>query len=63
MSGSWLSRLVARRPQTRPARAKELQDGGAILLDGAVNMTGGMRAWQRAGLPAVASGGRPGRVA
>lgn len=27
------------------------------------NMTGGMRAWQRAGLPVVASGKRPGRVA
>ena len=28
----------------------------------AVNLTGGMRAWARAGLPVVASGGRPGRV-
>ena len=27
-----------------------------------VNLTGGMHAWARAGLPVVASGGRPGRV-
>lgn len=27
-----------------------------------VNLTGGMHAWVRAGLPVVASGGRPGRV-
>ena len=26
------------------------------------SLTGGMRAWVRAGLPVVASGGRPGRV-
>jgi len=28
-----------------------------------VNLTGGMHAWARAGLPVVAAGGRPGRVA
>ena len=28
-----------------------------------VNLTGGMHAWARAGLPVVASGGAPGRVA
>ena len=28
-----------------------------------VNLTGGMHAWARAGLPVVASGGTPGRVA
>jgi rhodanese-related sulfurtransferase len=28
----------------------------------AVNLSGGMHAWARAGLPVVASGGRPGRV-
>lgn len=28
-----------------------------------VNLAGGMHAWARAGLPVVASGGRPGRVA
>ncbi len=27
-----------------------------------MNLAGGMRAWARAGLPVVASGGRPGRV-
>ena len=27
-----------------------------------VNLAGGMHAWARAGLPVVASGGRPGRV-
>ena len=28
-----------------------------------VNLSGGMRAWARAGLPVVADGGGPGRVA
>lgn len=28
-----------------------------------MNLAGGMRAWARAGLPVVASGGRPGQVA
>jgi rhodanese-related sulfurtransferase len=28
----------------------------------AVNVSGGMRAWQAAGLPVVANGGKPGRV-
>ena len=28
-----------------------------------LNLAGGMRAWARAGLPVVASGGTPGRVA
>ena len=27
-----------------------------------INLSGGMRAWARAGLPVVAAGGRPGRV-
>ncbi len=27
-----------------------------------INLRGGMHAWARAGLPVVASGGRPGRV-
>lgn len=29
----------------------------------AVNVSGGMRAWQAAGLPVVANGGKPGQVA
>jgi rhodanese-related sulfurtransferase len=29
----------------------------------AVNLSGGMHAWARAGLPVIAAGGRPGRVA
>ena len=29
----------------------------------AINLTGGMQAWQAAGLPVVAKGGKPGRVA
>jgi rhodanese-related sulfurtransferase len=119
MSG-WLRRLFPARPQASPQQARQLLDGGAILLDvredpewraghapgarhiplgrlparagelvpqrtvitvcrsghrsaGAatilarqgrdvVNLSGGMRAWARAGLPVVASGGRPRRV-
>lgn len=120
MSG-WLSRLFPGRPTVSPAQARDLQAGGAILLDvredgewqaghapkarhiplrrlparlrdlppnrtvitvcrsghrsaqaaallardgqDVLNLAGGMRAWARAGLPVVASGGRPGRVA
>ena len=44
----------------RSARAAALlaRDGRHV-----VNLTGGMHAWARAGLPLVASGGAPGRVA
>lgn len=119
MSG-WLQRLFAARPKATPQQARQMQAGGAILLDvrensewraghapgarhiplgrlpalvkdlpprrpvvtvcrsGArsaraaallardgrevVNLSGGMRAWARSGLPVVGSGGRPGRV-
>ncbi len=119
MSG-WLARMFRGRPRATPQQARELQAGGAILLDvredmewraghapgarhvplgrlparvrdlppqrvvvtvcrsgarsaqaaallaregrEAMNLSGGMRAWARAGLPVVASGGRPGRV-
>ena len=44
----------------RSARAAALlaRDGRDV-----VNLAGGMHAWARAGLPVVASGGAPGRVA
>ena len=44
----------------RSARAAALlaRDGHDV-----VNLAGGMHAWARAGLPVVASGGRPGRIA
>ncbi len=44
----------------RSARAAALlaRDGRDV-----VNLTGGMLAWARAGLPVVSSGGTPGRVA
>src|ERR1022692_903362 len=116
----WLGSLFLARPKSSPEQARQLLDGGAILLDvrqdaewraghapgaqhiplsrlparirdlppqrtvitvcrsghrsaGAaallarqgrdvVNLSGGMQAWARAGLPVVASGGRPGRV-
>jgi hypothetical protein len=40
--------------QIHAIEANERMDGGAILL--------GMRAWQAAGLPVLAKGGRPGSV-
>jgi hypothetical protein len=55
MSG-WLRRLFPARPQASPPQARQLLDGGAILLDVREDPE-----W-RAGLPVVASGGRPGRV-
>ncbi|MGE5135092.1 MAG: rhodanese-like domain-containing protein [Gemmatimonadota bacterium] len=47
------------RSGARSARAAALlaREGREV-----VNLTGGMHAWARAGLPVVASGGRPGRV-
>ena len=44
----------------RSARAAALlaRDGREVI-----NLSGGMRAWARAGLPVVAAGGHPGRVA
>lgn len=117
---SWFGKLFGGQPKARPQEAKELIDGGAVLLDvrddgewraghapgarhiplarlahrlkdlppqrtvvtvcrtGArsaraasilaregrevVNLSGGMLAWARAGLPVVSSGNRPGRV-
>jgi rhodanese-related sulfurtransferase len=119
MSG-WLRGLFPSRPKVTPQQARELQEGGAILLDvrddaewraghapgarhiplsrlpgrirelpqrravvtvcrsgarsaraaallgrsglDAVNLSGGMRAWARAGLPVITGGKRPGRI-
>lgn len=68
-----LSRLHARAAALPPqrtvvtiCRSGHRSAGAAALLarEGVevVNLAGGMRAWARAGLPVVASGGRPGRV-
>jgi rhodanese-related sulfurtransferase len=48
------------RSGARSARAAAFlaREGHEVL-----NLAGGMHAWARAGLPVVASGGRPGRVA
>lgn len=47
------------RSGARSARAAAMlaRDGREVI-----NLTGGMHAWARVGLPVVASGGRPGRV-
>ena len=68
-----LSRLPARIGDLPPQRAVitvcrsgHRSAGAAALLArqgrDVVNLSGGMHAWARAGLPVVASGGRPGRV-
>ena len=44
--------------RSRRAAAFLARDGRAVA-----NLSGGMQAWARAGLPVVANGGRPGRVA
>ncbi len=51
--------ITACRSGARSARAAALlaREGRDV-----VNLAGGMHAWARAGLPVVASGGRPGRV-
>lgn len=52
--------LTICRSGARSARAAaELRRGGFTVLD----VRDGMRAWEAAGLPLVAAGGRPGRVA
>ncbi len=51
--------LTICRSGARSARAASvLRSSGFTVVD----VAGGMRAWQAAGLPVVASGGRPGRV-
>lgn len=68
-----LSRLSARLHDLPPNRTvitvcrsghRSARAAALLARDGrdAVNLAGGMHAWARAGLPVVASGGRPGRV-
>ena len=68
-----LSRLPARIRDLPPNRtvitvcrsgARSTRAAALLARDGrdVVNLAGGMHAWARAGLPVVASGGRPGRV-
>jgi rhodanese-related sulfurtransferase len=68
-----LSRLSARSRELAPqrtvitvCRSGHRSAGAAMMLArqgrDVINLSGGMRAWARAGLPVVASGGRPGRV-
>ncbi len=68
-----LSRLAARIRDLPPNRtvitvcrsgARSTRAASLLARDGrdVVNLAGGMHAWARAGLPVVASGGRPGRV-
>jgi len=68
-----LSRLPARTRELAPqrtvitvCRSGHRSAGAAVILArqgrDVINLSGGMRAWARAGLPVVASGGRPGRV-
>jgi rhodanese-related sulfurtransferase len=69
-----LSRLPQRLRDLPPQRtiitvcrsgARSARAAALLAADGreAVNLAGGMHAWARAGLPVVASGGHPGRVA
>ena len=47
-----------------PVRPRSAQAAALLAREGrdVVNLAGGMHAWARAGLPVVASGGRPGQV-
>jgi rhodanese-related sulfurtransferase len=47
------------RSGARSARAAGLLAGRGVAVS---NLTGGLRAWQQAGLPVVGPGGRPGAV-
>jgi len=47
------------RSGARSARAADHLAGQSVAVS---NLTGGMRAWQQAGLPVVGRGGRPGAV-
>lgn len=50
---------VCRSGRRSDVAAKQLRDAGFTTK----NLSGGMQAWQAAGLPVVVKGGRPGRVA
>jgi rhodanese-related sulfurtransferase len=52
--------LTICRSGARSARAATLLRSSGFTV---VNVSGGMRAWEAAGLPVVANGGKPGRVA
>jgi len=69
-----LSRLPARMKDLPPRRTvitvcrsghRSARAASLLVREGreVVNLSGGMHAWARAGLPVVASGGGPGRVA
>jgi rhodanese-related sulfurtransferase len=69
-----LGRLTARMKDLPPRRTvitvcrsghRSARAAALLAREGrdVVNLTGGMYAWARAGLPVVAGGGRPGRVA
>jgi len=71
MSGR-AGRLFPQRPKASAEQASQLMRQGAILLAAKMlarqgrevaSLSGGIHAWARAGLPVVAAGGRPGRVA
>lgn len=50
---------VCRSGRRSDTAAKQLRAAGFTVL----NLSGGMQAWAAAGLPVVAKGGKPGRVA
>lgn len=50
---------VCRSGRRSDTAATQLRTAGFTV----VNLSGGMQAWQAAGLPVVAKGGKPGRVA
>lgn len=68
---SWYAGLLRSAPGVtlrcrEPAQVHRSAGAAALLARrgrDVVNLTGGMRAWARAGLPVVAAGGGPGRVA
>ena len=64
--GGRVGELPPGRPVVAVCRSGARSARAAAFLAGqgreASNLTGGMHAWARAGLPVVATGGRPGRI-